>query len=85
MDSHSVQQSDTDILKEDELFQQLLDILRGQDRPEADLNIVAEAFEYARKMHDGQYRKNNENYIVHPVSVAIILARIPVDTPTIMA
>ena len=85
MDSHFVQPIETGILKEDELFRQLLDILRAQERPEADLNIITEAFEYARQMHEGQYRKNNENYIVHPVSVAIILAGIPVDTPTIMA
>lgn len=73
------------ILKEDQLFQQLMDILRSQERPEADLQRVTEAFEYARRMHEGQYRKNQENYIVHPVSVAIILAGIPVDTATIMS
>ena len=84
MDPQIVQQSQTGMLKEDELFAQLLDILRAQDRPEADIQQVTQAFEYARRMHEGQYRKNNENYIVHPVSVAIILARIPVDTPTIM-
>lgn len=62
-----------------------MDILRSQERPEADLQRVTEAFEYARRMHEGQYRKNQENYIVHPVSVAIILAGIPVDTATIMS
>lgn len=72
------------ILKEDELFSQLLEILRAQERPETDLQRVADAFEYARRMHEGQYRKNQENYIVHPVSVAIILAGIPVDTHTVM-
>lgn len=79
-----MQQSQTGMLKEDELFRQLLEILRGQERPETDIRLVTEAFEYARRMHEGQYRKNNENYIVHPVSVAIILAKIPVDTPTVM-
>lgn len=86
MDSHTVQQqSETGILKEDELFRQLLDVLRGQERPQEDLDRVTSAFEYARRMHEGQYRKNQENYIVHPVSVALILAGIPVDTPTVMA
>jgi guanosine-3',5'-bis(diphosphate) 3'-pyrophosphohydrolase len=85
MEFHDVQQSDCDILMEDELFRQLLDILRVQERPEEDLHRVGEAFEYARRMHEGQYRKNNENYIVHPVSVAIILAQIPVDTSTVEA
>lgn len=85
MDSLTVQQTPPGILKEDELFQQLLEILRGQERPETDLKTVTEAFEYARRMHEGQYRKNQENYIVHPVNVGIILAGIPVDTPTIVA
>jgi guanosine-3',5'-bis(diphosphate) 3'-pyrophosphohydrolase len=80
-----VQELQPGILKEDQLFQQLMDILRSQERPEADLQRVTEAFEYARRMHEGQYRKNQENYIVHPVSVAIILAGIPVDTATIMS
>lgn len=73
------------VLREDELFQQLIDILRAQDRSKEDIRQVTAAFEYARQMHEGQRRKNEENYIVHPVSVAIILARIPVDTPTVMA
>ncbi len=84
MDIPAVQQSQPSVLKEDELFQQLLTILRGQERPEEDITVVTEAFEYARRMHEGQYRKNSENYIVHPVSVAIILAKIPVDTHTVM-
>lgn len=86
MDFHSVQhQSETGLLKEDEFFQQLQEVLRAQERPEDDVQRVTAAFEYARRMHEGQYRKNQENYIVHPVSVALILAGIPVDTPTVMA
>lgn len=71
-------------LKEDELFGNLLAILREQERPEEDVQQVTAAFEFARRMHEGQCRKSGENYIVHPVSVAIILARIPVDTSTVM-
>jgi guanosine-3',5'-bis(diphosphate) 3'-pyrophosphohydrolase len=86
MDRPTVQQqTETGILNEDELFRQLLDVLCRQERPQDDLHRVSAAFEYARTMHDGQYRKNQENYIVHPVSVALILAGIPVDTPTVMA
>lgn len=72
-------------MREDELFKQLVETLREQDRSDEDIRQVTRAFEYARKMHEGQCRKNGENYIVHPVSVAIILAKIPVDTATVMA
>lgn len=73
------------VLREDELFQQLQGVLREQERSAEEIQQVADAFEYARRMHTGQCRKNGENYIVHPVSVAIILARIPVDVSTVMA
>ena len=39
-----------------------------------DLNRICEAFEFARKAHDGQKRKSGEPYIIHPVCVALILA-----------
>lgn len=73
------------ILREDQLFSELKKILVTQQRSDADLTAVEKAFDYARRMHEGQYRKNEENYIVHPVSVAILLADIPVDTATIIA
>ncbi len=84
MDSHAVSKPAAP-LREDELFQELLGIFREQDRPASDIDAVTRAFAYGRRMHDGQFRKNQENYIVHPVSVAIILARIPVDTATVVA
>jgi len=70
---------------EDQLFEKLLTILTEQNRPEADCRKVREAFDYARKKHEGQFRKNQENYIIHPVHVAILLAEIPVDTATVCA
>lgn len=72
-------------LREFQLFDELKTILREQERPPEDIAMVERAFEYARQMHDGQKRKNSENYITHPVSVAILLATIPVDTSTVAA
>ena len=72
-------------LLEDELIEELLNILRQQERPEEDLLRTKAAFDVARRQHEGQFRKNKQNYIVHPVSVAIILAKIPVDTATVEA
>jgi guanosine-3',5'-bis(diphosphate) 3'-pyrophosphohydrolase len=72
-------------LFEDVLIAELLGILRDQERPEEDLRRTQLAFDFARRLHEGQYRKNKQNYIVHPVSVAIVLARIPVDTATVEA
>ncbi len=72
-------------LKEDELFIELQAMLRGLNYTQEQLDQVKAAFEYARQMHDGQVRKNGENYIVHPVNVAMIVAEFTQDTFAIMA
>jgi GTP diphosphokinase / guanosine-3',5'-bis(diphosphate) 3'-diphosphatase len=64
-------------------FDRLMEQLAA--RPEADRLLVTQAFQLARHKHDGQFRKNGEPYIVHPVQVAEILVSIPADTPTILA
>jgi GTP diphosphokinase / guanosine-3',5'-bis(diphosphate) 3'-diphosphatase len=43
-------------------------------------------YEYAKACHEGQRRKNDENYIVHPVEVTTLLASIPgIDQATLQA
>jgi GTP diphosphokinase / guanosine-3',5'-bis(diphosphate) 3'-diphosphatase len=68
-----------------QLFDELLGILKQQERPESDLKLAQEVFEYARQKHDGQLRADGGNYITHPVEVAMILAQVPVDTATVCA
>ena len=70
-------------MPEEQLYQTLANLLKEQGRPEADLQTVRQAFDYAYAKHEGQFRKNQEKYIIHPVHVAIILAQIPVDTATV--
>ncbi|QMS85892.1 RelA/SpoT family protein [Candidatus Xianfuyuplasma coldseepsis] len=50
-----------------------------------DINNIKEAFDYAKKMHEGQYRKSGDEYIVHPLDVAMILSEYQTDPTTIMA
>ena len=40
-----------------------------------DLKRIREAFEFASKAHEGQMRKSGDPYIVHPVTVAMIVAK----------
>jgi GTP pyrophosphokinase len=40
-----------------------------------DLKRIREAFEFASKAHEGQMRKSGYPYIVHPVAVAMIVAK----------
>ncbi len=48
-------------------------------------DLVRRAYEFSRSAHSGQRRVSGEEYIVHPVAVAGILAEIELDAPTIAA
>lgn len=50
-----------------------------------DLEKITRAFEFARTLHDGQFRKSGEEYICHPIAVAEIVASLELDTDSICA
>ncbi|MFC4425854.1 RelA/SpoT family protein [Deinococcus navajonensis] len=54
-------------------------------RPEAERERIERAYEFARDAHEGVARKSGEPYITHPVAVAVILARLGMDTDSVMA
>ena len=56
-----------------------------QYNPQADMQLVIKAYNYANEAHEGQVRNSGEKYIVHPVNVALILAELNMDTATIIA
>ncbi len=68
-----------------DLYENLRNILMEQGRPEADIAEIDRAYEFARKLHEGQYRVSEEPYIIHPIQVATILADLRVDKNTIIA
>ena len=52
---------------------------------EKDLLLVEKAYLIASKYHEGQKRKSGEDYIIHPLCVAMILANLHMDAETIVA
>ena len=56
-----------------------------QYNPNADLQLIIKAYNYAETAHESQIRNSGEKYIVHPVNVALILAELNMDTATIIA
>ncbi len=50
-----------------------------------DIEKIKNAYEYAAKMHEGQYRLSGEPYITHPVAVAQIVLGLELDTDSICA
>ena len=53
--------------------------------PGCNTRLVEKAYEWAAKLHDGQFRKSGEPYLSHPMEVAYILAQMKLDLPTIAA
>jgi GTP pyrophosphokinase len=51
--------------------------------PEADLDQVKKAYVFAAKAHQGQTRHSGEPYLIHPMEVAGILAKMKLDVPSI--
>ncbi len=49
------------------------------------IDMVKEAYVFARDSHEGQKRSSGDPYITHPVAVAQILSEIRMDHQTIMA
>ncbi len=50
----------------------------------SDVPIVS-AYELAREMHHGQFRKSGEPFIVHPIAVTAVLAEYGLDADTLAA
>lgn len=63
----------------------LLDNIRIYNDNIENLEMIKKAYEYADYLHDGQKRQSGEPYIIHPLSVALILSEMHADTDTICA
>ncbi len=62
----------------------LLKIL-GENKKSYDIDKIMRAYEYAKTLHEGQFRISGEPYIMHPISVAEIVASLGLDTDSICA
>ncbi len=65
-------------------IEEIIKILKSSNK-KYDTQLLIKAYEYADKMHKGQKRKSEEEYITHPLYVAEILANMGLDTSTICA
>ncbi len=72
-------------MSEKSLFDEIKQTLIAQNREESDIEKIEEAFHFAERLHEGQYRVSEEPYIIHPVEVAKILINLKADSHTVMA
>jgi GTP pyrophosphokinase len=61
------------------------DVERKVERhhPDADIDLLRRAYIYSAKAHKDQMRASGEPYLIHPLSVAEILADLKLDVPTV--
>ena len=76
------------VLEAPERHQDLIDELIAEVaeyNPDVDRELLARAFRFAAKAHEGQQRRSGEEFIHHPYSVARICAELQLDDETIAA
>ncbi len=73
-----------DFCDPEELYQKLISRIL-QYHPSTDIGIIKKAYEIADFAHKDQKRKSGEPYIIHPLSVAMILADLEMDKETIVS
>jgi len=66
------------------LYQGLIKQVK-KNNPKSDLKLIKKSYSLIRKIYQGQKRKSGENYINHPLSVALTLAKAKLDEETITA
>ncbi|PAT01212.1 (p)ppGpp synthetase [Candidatus Izimaplasma bacterium ZiA1] len=66
-------------------FNNLKEIIENYITNKEHLQLIEDAYNYAYNKHKGQLRKSGEQYIVHPLDVAIILAEYHTDPTTIIS
>lgn len=72
-------------MEEEPIFLEIKQKLIEQKRSSEDIEKIEQAYLFAKKLHEGQYRISEEPYIIHPVEVAKILVDLKTDTNTIIA
>jgi len=65
-------------------FCRLVEALQATSK-KYDIDKVRRAYEYALKLHEGQFRVSGEPYISHPLEVAKIVAGLELDTDSVCA
>ena len=61
---------------------EILDTVRGYS-PDANLDVIVRAYLFSAQAHHGQTRKSGEDYLIHPLAVAQLLADLRMDIDTI--
>ena len=70
--------------KDNSDIKKLLDKLQATGK-KYDIDKIVRAYDYAKELHEGQFRVSGDPYISHPIAVAEIVAGLELDTDSICA
>ncbi len=70
-----------DLITIDDLMERIDEYIKDPKEREK----ILDAYYYAKEKHKGQYRKSGEEYIIHPLNVALILTSIYADSECLVA
>ena len=65
-------------------LKEIIDLIPG-GAPKEEQELIAKAYDFAKKAHEGQKRKSGEPYFIHVEATARILADLGMDSTTIAA
>ena len=68
-----------------DLYTELLNLCYENGYSSEEIDIIKKAYEYAKGQHEGKKRKNGEDYITHPLNVAMIVANLNTDATTVIS
>ena len=75
----------TQVYKKPEELWQILCLTLKENKTEYNNEKLGSIYELAKTLHEGEKRKSGEEYITHPLNVAIILADMGADENTVCA
>lgn len=54
-------------------------------QPNADVDLLRRAYDFATEAHEGQVRKSGDPYFVHPAAVAMVITELRLDAASVCA
>ena len=69
----------------EEKFQELISLCSENNYKYEEIESIKKAYQYALDMHKDMKRKNGEDFIVHPLTVALIVADLHTDATTVIS
>ena len=70
---------------EEVIFNNILHKCYENNYSSDEIELVKKSYEYAKKVHEGRKRKNGDDFIIHPLTTAEIVANLNSDVTTIVS